>query len=90
MCCGSYMGCTTSYCSGKGRCTLENAKKIALSRGEYPTGLHLDIYYPEYGQNMVLQLRYKDNCMKKYVEFFHRGPNNFIQQQRRDQLKKEL
>ena len=28
---------------------------------------------------------------EKYIEFFHRGdPNNFIKQQARDQLKKEL
>ena len=28
---------------------------------------------------------------EKYIEFFHRGdPNNFIKQQERDQLKKEL
>ncbi|PKY47908.1 hypothetical protein RhiirA4_463307 [Rhizophagus irregularis] len=27
---------------------------------------------------------------EKYIEFFHRDPNNFIKQQARDQLKKEL
>ena len=28
---------------------------------------------------------------EKYIEFFHKGdPNNFIKQQARDQLKKEL
>ncbi|CAG8663419.1 7270_t:CDS:2, partial [Paraglomus occultum] len=50
-------------------------------------GLELDIYYPEYGFAIEVQ----GEQHEKYIEFFHRGdPNNFIKQQERDQLKKEL
>ncbi|CAH1766515.1 3535_t:CDS:1, partial [Entrophospora sp. SA101] len=54
---------------------------------EYPTRLHLDIYYPEFG--LVIEVQGQQH--EKYIEFFHRDdPNNFIKQQERDQLKKEL
>ena len=40
---------------------------------------------------MVLQSKFKEYSMKNYHEFFHRGdPKKFIEQQERDQLKKEL
>ncbi|CAG8649326.1 6768_t:CDS:2 [Cetraspora pellucida] len=58
-----------------------------LKTPEHPSGLHLDIYYPEYGFAIEVQ----GEQHKHYIEFFHRGdPNNFIKQQERDQLKKEL
>ncbi|CAI2176067.1 16110_t:CDS:2 [Funneliformis geosporum] len=54
---------------------------------DHPTGLELDIYYPQYGFATEVQ----GEQHEKYIEFFHRGdPNNFIKQQARDQLKKEL
>nr|CAG8573863.1 3555_t:CDS:2 [Entrophospora candida] len=49
-------------------------------------GLELDIYYPEYGFAIEVQ----GEQHKKYIEFFHRDLNNFVQQQKQDQLKKEL
>ncbi|CAG8717667.1 12501_t:CDS:1, partial [Racocetra persica] len=53
----------------------------------HPSGLHLDIYYPEYGFAIEVQ----GEQHKHYIEFFHRGnPNNFIKQQERDQHKKDL
>ena len=49
--------------------------------------LQLDIHYYHYGFAIEVQGEQHD----KYIEFFHRGdPNNFIRQQERDQLKKEL
>jgi hypothetical protein len=58
-----------------------------LKTPEHPSGLHLDIYYPEYGFAIEVQGEQHDH----YIEFFHRGgSNNFIKQQERDQLKKEL
>ncbi|KAF0411837.1 hypothetical protein F8M41_008180 [Gigaspora margarita] len=54
---------------------------------DHPTGLELDIYYPQYGFATEVQ----GEQHEKYIEFFHGGdPNNFIKQQERDQLKKEL
>ena len=54
---------------------------------DYTTGLELDIYYPQYGFATEVQ----GEQHEKYIEFFHNGdPNNFIKQQARDQLKKEL
>jgi len=54
---------------------------------DHPTGLELDIYYPQYEFATEVQ----GEQHEKYIEFFHRGdPNNFIKQQERDQLKKEL
>jgi len=53
---------------------------------DHPTGLELDIYYPQYEFATEVQ----GEQHEKYIEFFHRGdPNNFIKQQGRDQLKKE-
>ena len=58
-----------------------------LKTPECPTGLELDIYYPEYGFAIEVQ----GVQHEKYIKFFHNGdPNNFIKQQARDQLKKEL
>src|SRR6266496_5976369 len=58
-----------------------------LKTPECPTGLELDIYYPEYGFAIEVQ----GVQHEKYIKFFHNGdPNNFIKQQERDQLKKEL
>ncbi|KAF0553528.1 hypothetical protein F8M41_020256 [Gigaspora margarita] len=43
--------------------------------------------YPEYGFAIEVQGEQHDHC----IEFFHRrDSNNFIKQQARDQLKKEL
>ncbi|CAB5206624.1 hypothetical protein RhiirA5_395414 [Rhizophagus irregularis] len=53
---------------------------------KHPKGLELDIYYP--GHNFAIEVQ--DPQHEKYIEFFHRDPNNFIKQQARDQLKKEL
>ncbi|GES77973.1 putative nuclease [Rhizophagus clarus] len=54
---------------------------------ECSTGLELNIYYPEYGFAIEVQAVQHE----KYIKFFHNGdPNNFIKQQARDQLKKEL
>ncbi|CAJ0918457.1 10128_t:CDS:2, partial [Entrophospora sp. SA101] len=48
---------------------------------EHPTGL-LDIPYV-----FAIEVQGQD---EKYIELFHRDPKNFIKQQERDQLKKEL
>ena len=54
---------------------------------EHPKGLELDIYYLEYGFAIEVQ----GVQHEKYIKFFHNGDhNNFIKQQARDQLKKEL
>ncbi|CAI2176506.1 4169_t:CDS:2 [Funneliformis geosporum] len=58
-----------------------------LKTPECPTGLELDIYYPEYDFAIEVQ----GIQHEKFIKFFHNGdPNNFIKQQARDQLKKEL
>ncbi|CAH1767417.1 4818_t:CDS:2 [Entrophospora sp. SA101] len=58
-----------------------------LKTQEYPNGLELDIFYPQYGFTIEVQ----GIQHEKYHEFFHGGdPNNFIKQQAWDQLKKEL
>ena len=54
---------------------------------EYHQGLELDIPYYDYGFAIEVQ----GEQHEKFNKFFHRGdPNNFIKQQERDQLKKEL
>ncbi|RHZ88569.1 hypothetical protein Glove_22g83 [Diversispora epigaea] len=54
---------------------------------DHPTGLELDIYYPQYGFATEVQGEQHEG----YIEFFNNGdPNNFTKQQERDQLKKEL
>ncbi|CAG8762715.1 12864_t:CDS:2, partial [Cetraspora pellucida] len=59
----------------------------SLKTLESPIGLELDIYYLEYG----LAIKVQGEQHEKYIEFFHKGdPNNFVRQQERDQLKKEL
>ncbi|CAG8747637.1 18598_t:CDS:2, partial [Racocetra fulgida] len=58
-----------------------------LKTPEHSIGLELDIFYPEYGFAIEVQ----GVQHEKYIEFFHNDdPNNFIKQQERDQLKKEL
>jgi hypothetical protein len=58
-----------------------------LKTQEYPIGLELNIFYPQYGNAIEVQ----GVQHEKYIEFFHRGdPNNFIKQKEQDQLKKEL
>ncbi|CAI2194557.1 7952_t:CDS:1 [Funneliformis geosporum] len=65
----------------------ENRRPDFLKIPEHPKGLELDIPYYEYG--FVIEVQGEQH--EKYIEFFHRGdPNNFIKQQARDQLKKEL
>ncbi|CAI2193404.1 2904_t:CDS:1, partial [Funneliformis geosporum] len=54
---------------------------------KYYQGLELDILYYDYSFAIEVQ----EEQHEKYNKFFHRGgPNNFIKQQERDQLKKEL
>ena len=61
-----------------------------LKTQEYPNGLELDIFYPQYGFAIEVQ----GIQHEKYHEFFHgRDPNNFIKQQARDQeriMRREL
>ncbi|RIA78969.1 hypothetical protein C1645_841925 [Glomus cerebriforme] len=58
-----------------------------LKTPEYHQGLELDIPYYDYGFAIEVQ----GEQHEKFNKFFHRGdPNNFIKQQERDQLKKEL
>ena len=58
-----------------------------LKTPEYYQGLELDIPYYDYGFAIEVQ----GEQHEKFNKFFHRGdPNNFIKQQERDQLKKEL
>jgi len=65
----------------------KNRRPNFLKTPEYPKGLELDIPYYDYGFAIEVQ----GEQHKKYHEFFHRGdPNNFIKQQERDQLKKDL
>ncbi|RGB25229.1 hypothetical protein C1646_772040, partial [Rhizophagus diaphanus] len=65
----------------------ENRKPDFLKIPEHPKGLELDIPYYKY--EFAIEVQEKQH--EKYIEFFHRGdPNNFIKQQVRDQLKKEL
>ncbi|CAG8789049.1 33577_t:CDS:1, partial [Racocetra persica] len=54
---------------------------------DHPTGLELYIYYLQYG----FAIKVQEEQHKRYIKFFHNSdPNNFIKQQARDQLKKEL
>jgi len=65
----------------------ENRKPDFLKTPEHSMGLQLDIPYYHYRFAIKVQGEQHD----KYIEFFHRGDlNNFIKQQERDQLKKEL
>ena len=65
----------------------ENRRPDFLKIPEHPKGLELDIYYSEYGFAIEVQ----GEQHEKYIEFFYREDlNNFIKQQTRDQLKKEL
>ncbi|KAF0510057.1 hypothetical protein F8M41_018517 [Gigaspora margarita] len=58
-----------------------------LKISEYPFGLELDIYYPEYS----FAIKVQGQQHEKYIDFSHRkDPKNFIKQQEWDQLKKEL
>ncbi|CAH1769218.1 2243_t:CDS:1 [Entrophospora sp. SA101] len=53
---------------------------------EHPTGLELDIYYPEFG--FAIEVQGKQH--KHYIRHFHRTPEGFNKMLARDQLKKEL
>ncbi|CAJ0650904.1 13881_t:CDS:2 [Entrophospora sp. SA101] len=64
----------------------ENRKPDFLKIPEHPTGLQLDIPYYDY----VFAIEVQGQQDEKYIELFHRDPKNFIKQQERDQLKKEL
>ncbi|CAG8821150.1 45144_t:CDS:2 [Gigaspora margarita] len=65
----------------------ENRKPDFLKTPEHPVGLELDIPYYDYSFAIEVQ----GEQHEKYNEFFHKGdPNNFVRQQKRDQLKKEL
>ncbi|GBB89271.1 hypothetical protein RclHR1_15970005 [Rhizophagus clarus] len=65
----------------------KNRKPDFLKTLEHPRGLELDIPYYHYGFAIEVQ----GEQHEKYIKFFHRDdPNNFIRQQERDQLKKEL
>jgi hypothetical protein len=62
----------------------KNRRPDFLKTSKHPSGLELDIYYPQYGLAIELQRRQHE----KYIKFFHNSdPNNFIKT--RDQLKKE-
>ncbi|RHZ58326.1 hypothetical protein Glove_374g31 [Diversispora epigaea] len=65
----------------------KNRKPDFLKTSKHPSGLELDIYYPQYG----LAIEVQGQQHEKYIKFFHReDSNNFIKQQERDQLKNEL
>ncbi|RHZ82172.1 hypothetical protein Glove_113g65 [Diversispora epigaea] len=65
----------------------ENNRPDFLKTPEHPVGLELDI--PYYGYGFAIEVQGEQH--EKYNEFFYKGdPNNFIKQQARDQLKKEL
>ncbi|RHZ45875.1 hypothetical protein Glove_645g34 [Diversispora epigaea] len=65
----------------------ENRWPNFLKTPEHKLGLQLDIPYYDYGFAIEVQGQQHE----KYHEFFHKGdPDNFIKQQARDQLKKEL
>ncbi|RHZ66588.1 hypothetical protein Glove_306g13 [Diversispora epigaea] len=65
----------------------KNRKPDFLKTSKHPSGLELDIYYPQYG----LAIEVQGQQHEKYIKFFHReDSNNFIKQRERDQLKNEL
>ncbi|CAI2191799.1 1933_t:CDS:2, partial [Funneliformis geosporum] len=65
----------------------KNRRPGFLKISEYPKGLELDIPYYEYG--FAIEVQGKQH--EKYDKFFHKGDlNNFIKQQKRDQVKKDL
>ncbi|GES85763.1 hypothetical protein GLOIN_2v1766614 [Rhizophagus clarus] len=91
----SYIDCNSRLlwrCNKDHQCKVswspsEKRRPDFLKIPEHPKGLELDIPYYHYGFAIEVQGEQHD----KYIEFFHRGdPNNFIRQQERDQLKKEL
>ena len=53
---------------------------------EYPQGLELDIYYPQYG--FAIEVQGKQH--EQYVKHFHKNEEDFKKQLIRDQLKREL
>ncbi len=57
-----------------------------LKTPKHPSGLHLDIYYPQYG--LAIEVQGKQH--KHYIEHFHRTLEGFNNLLARDQLKKEL
>ncbi|RHZ61738.1 hypothetical protein Glove_346g120 [Diversispora epigaea] len=65
----------------------KNRKPDFLKTSEYPTGLQLDIPYYHYGFAIEVQGQQHE----KYIKLFHgEDIKNFTNQQRRDQIKKEL
>ncbi|CAI2200457.1 17806_t:CDS:1, partial [Funneliformis geosporum] len=65
----------------------KNRRPGFLKISEYPKGLELDIPYYEY--RFAIEVQGKQ--YEKYDKFFHKGDlNNFIKQQKRDQVKKDL
>ncbi|CAI2197287.1 17503_t:CDS:2, partial [Funneliformis geosporum] len=57
-----------------------------LKTPKHPSGLHLDIYYPQY--SLAIEVQGKQH--KHYIEHFHRTLEGFNNLLARDQLKKEL
>src|SRR5438876_825201 len=56
----------------------ENRKPDFLKTSKRPSGLELDIYYPQYG----LAIEVQGQQHEKYIKFFYReDSNNFIKQQ---------
>jgi hypothetical protein len=53
---------------------------------EYPRGLELDIYYPQYG--FAIEVQGKQH--KQYVKHFHKNEEDLEKQLIRDRIKKEL
>ncbi len=53
---------------------------------EYPRGLELDIYYPQYGFTIEVQGKQHE----QHVKYFHKDPEEFEKQLMHDRLKKEL
>nr|CAG8482683.1 12463_t:CDS:2 [Entrophospora candida] len=82
--------CKTNLCHENVTKYLGLPSKICrpnfLKTSKYPTGLELDIYYPQYGFAIEVQ----GEQHEKYIEFFHRDPIDFIRQRKQDKLKKEL
>ncbi|CAJ0833731.1 12561_t:CDS:1, partial [Entrophospora sp. SA101] len=64
-----------------------NRRPEFLKTPENPNGLELDIPYYNYGFAIEVQ----GSQHERYHKFFHKGdPNNFVRQQKQDQLKNEL
>jgi len=53
---------------------------------EYPRGLELDIYYPQYG--FAIEVQGKQH--EQHIKYFHKNAKDFEKQLMCDQIKKEL